>query len=89
MTRIMSNEPPNLSVMIVKRMFESVNRCKTDSNKWKLPYGKLTSRMCKKKCEIPKDEIPDNSGAKRVLNVQSIQQFEWKWDARKEWVRKK
>jgi len=86
MTRIIQGNPPNLGMIIVKKMVKAVKWCKNPANDYGLPYGKLVSLLIGNECRVPTHEHIDHKVALQKVDESTFHKMDFKWNERaKEW----
>lgn len=59
MYRIIMDTPSNLCRLIMKKMLDAASWCKLDLNKFRLPYGKIVTKICISKFDFHEKEVVD------------------------------
>ena len=89
MTRIIQEKPPNLGMIIARKMVKAIKWSKSTDNNYGLPYGKLVSLLIGNECSVPPFEQFDNRPSLQKLDEATLHKMDFVRDpSTGEWVKK-
>jgi len=68
MSRIIEGNPPNLGMIIARKMVKVAVRSKKGDSIYALPYGQLVSKIIQLKCNVPSNEVIDNEPSLQLVD---------------------